>query len=67
MSAYVTGMTLMQDGGASYQAHRAKEIPAPDYYEDMVREYLSAFPYPEPGGDIKQNTSGIVNRVKIQP
>lgn len=65
MSAYVTGATLMQDGGASYQAHRAKNIPVPDYYEDMVRDYLKAFPYPEPGDELKQNTSGIVNRVTI--
>jgi hypothetical protein len=65
MSAYVTGMTMMQDGGASYQAHRAKNMPAPDYYEEMVREYLKAFPYPEPGDEPTKNTSGIVNRVKI--
>jgi len=47
MSSFVTGMTLMQDGGASYQAHKARGIPIPDYYNDMVREFHMSFPFPE--------------------
>jgi len=65
MSSYVSGMTLMQDGGASYQAHKSHEIPVPDYYGDLLREYLMAFPYPEPGTELLHNTSGLVNRVKV--
>jgi len=65
MSAYVTGMMLMQDGGASYQAHKVREYPAPDYFEEISREYQLSFPYPEPGGELTQNTSGQVDRVKV--
>ena len=65
MSAYVSGMALMQDGGASYQAHKSREIPVPDYYNDMLREYLMSFPYPEPGEELTKNTSGQVDRVKV--
>ena len=61
MSAYISGMSLMQDGGASYQAHKVREIPAPDYFYDMAREYQLSFPYPEPGDDIMQNTNGQIN------
>ena len=48
MSSYVTGMVLMQDGGASYQAHKVRDIPVPDYYHDAAVEFHKAFPYPEP-------------------
>ena len=64
MSSYVSGMALMQDGGASYQAHKARDIPVPDYFYELAREYRMTFPYPEPGGPITHNTSGQVNRVK---
>ena len=67
MSAYVTGTALMQDGGASYQSHKAREYPVPDYYQDITREYHMSFPYPEPGDELTQNTSGVVNRVKVEP
>jgi hypothetical protein len=52
MSAYVTGMTLMQDGGASYLAHKFHEIPTPDYHRDMSYEYMMSFPYPEPSAPV---------------
>jgi len=65
MSAYVSGMTLMQDGGASNQAHKSREIPVPDYFYDLARELALSYPYPEPGKDLLHNTSGQVNRVKV--
>ncbi|MDI9498768.1 MAG: SDR family NAD(P)-dependent oxidoreductase [Bacillota bacterium] len=61
MSAYVTGTVLMQDGGAGSQAHRAREFPVPDYFEELKREYLMAMPYPEPGDTAVRNTSGQVD------
>ena len=66
MSAYISGMSLMQDGGASYQAHKVRDFPAPDYFNEMAREYIMSFPYPEPGDKLVQNTSGQVDLVKAK-
>jgi len=63
MSAYITGETLMQDGGASYQAHKARAFPVPDYYYDLAKQFRMSFPYPEPGDILTKNTSGQVRRV----
>ncbi|MCL2057332.1 MAG: SDR family oxidoreductase [Oscillospiraceae bacterium] len=57
MSSYISGMHLMVDGGASYQAHKVREMIWPENYEEMVREFRMSFPYPEPGDAIIENTS----------
>ena len=45
MSSYITGQTIMCDGGASYAAHKVPEFPYPDYFEEIVLADRENIPY----------------------
>jgi len=44
MSSYITGQTILADGGAAYAAHKVPAFPVPDYYEEETRAYRAYLP-----------------------
>ena len=50
MSSYITGATLMQDGGAMLQAHRVERFPEPANYEEIIAQYWETLDKSQGGG-----------------